>query len=343
MIVTSLAKEIMNDYINIIDNIIKEKSWMFDENGGVEVYVDYNGIDLSKSDLSAILESDSPGDCYQDILCDMAFDYELSYKHELIDEVYEQLKEKLRKQNNELLLKYLCKYEDAICSYIDENTYYYFDERVFNDLKVNLMIDVGNWNYDCSCDNVLNWCGNGTVDDKSSLLWLAKQQGIEQELRDAVEKCYNGDIESGDIEDPTVRSFVEEFENNTSDLSTLTFLLKMDMPDIVEILEKQKEEYNPEYRYNPLDNKESKSYIMIGKNTECGLFDTFRGGGSTLEIVLKKNVKVPIQCIKLTIDGVRRYGYDVDEVYGLVGSCWKESVKTDIQNGKRSVIHRNNN
>lgn len=343
MIVTSLAKEIMNDYINIIDNIIKEKSWMFNEDGGVEIYVDYNGIDLSESDLSAILESDSPRDCYQDILCDMAFDYELSYKHELIDEVYEQLKEKLRKQNNELLLKYLCKYKDAICSYIDENTYYYFDERVFNDLKVNLMIDVGNWNYDCSCDNVLNWCGNGNIDDNSSLLWLAKQQGIEQELRDSIDKYYKREIELCDIDDSIIKSYINEFENDTSDLSTLTFLLKMKLSDIVDILEKQKEEYNPEYRYNPLDNKESKSYIMIGKNTECGLFDTFRGGGSTLEIVLKKNVKVPIQCIKLTIDGVGRYGYDVDEVYGLVGSCWKESVKTDIQNGNRSVIHRNNN
>ena len=342
MVVTSLKQELMKDYTDIIDDIIK-KDRTINDDGGIEIYVDYDGIDLSRSDLSAILESNHPRECFEDILNEMAFDYGCEWKYEVINDVISKLKDRLKERNNKMLIKYFDEYESDIIQYINDSFYYYYDEYDINSLKVNLMIDVGNWNYDCSCDNVLNWCGNGTIDEKSSLLWLAKQQGIEQELRDAVEKCYNGDIESDDIEDTTVRSFVEEFENNTSDLSTLTFLLKMDMPDIVEILEKQKEEYNPEYRYNPLGNKESKSYIVIGKDTECGLFDTFRGGGSTLEIVLKKNVKVPIQCIKLTIDGVGRYGYDVDEVYGLIGSCWKESIKTDIQNGNRSVIYRNNN
>jgi hypothetical protein len=55
------------------------------------------------------------------------------------------------------------------------------------------------------------------------------------------------------------------------------------------------------------------------------LFDTWSGGGSVLEIELEKNVQIPFMYCKFCPDGAKVYGYDIDEVYGLIGSCWKDS------------------
>jgi hypothetical protein len=69
-------------------------------------------------------------------------------------------------------------------------------------------------------------------------------------------------------------------------------------------------------------------YIILDKSVMCGLFSPWQGGGSVLEIELERDVKLPIKYIfDATVDGEKKYGYDVDEVYGLVGSCWSDVVK----------------
>lgn len=59
----------------------------------------------------------------------------------------------------------------------------------------------------------------------------------------------------------------------------------------------------------------------------CGLYDPWSGGGSVLEIELDKDVKLPIKYTIFCVEGCKMHGYDIDEVYGLIGSCWKETIK----------------
>lgn len=81
------------------------------------------------------------------------------------------------------------------------------------------------------------------------------------------------------------------------------------------------------YYSSPRKNENSKSYMVLGKETMCGLYDPWSGGGSVLEIELDKDVKLPIKYAIFCVEGCKMHGYDIDEVYGLIGSCWKETVK----------------
>lgn len=67
--------------------------------------------------------------------------------------------------------------------------------------------------------------------------------------------------------------------------------------------------------------------MVLGKDTTCGLYDSWNGGGSVLEIELDKDVKLPIKYAEICVEGCRMRGYDVNEVYGLIDSCWKHSLK----------------
>ena len=70
--------------------------------------------------------------------------------------------------------------------------------------------------------------------------------------------------------------------------------------------------------------------ITIGKDATIGLFEEYLGTGSLLEIDLEKNLTVSGNNIfKVQFEGVRKgnFGpYTVDQVYGLIGSCWSDCV-----------------
>ena len=186
------------------------------------------------------------------------------------------------------------------------------------------MVDCGNMNTDYTEDNVLNYWGEGVMPELSSIRWLARQQGKEKELEEVLEKYNAEEISYDEIEDKFCKSCIQEFENLTSHMGTMTFLVKMPIMEVVRLIELQNENYLKEHKYDPR-NHPCKSYIELGKETECGLFDTWHGGGSVLEIELEKNVKIPLMYCKFCPDGAKVYGYDVDEVYGLICDCWKDS------------------
>lgn len=203
---------------------------------------------------------------------------------------------------------------------IRENINFFYDEDSFNhDVKVNLLIDCGNVNCDYTCDNVLNYCGNGEIDEHSSILWLARQQGKEKELREAVSMF----MESGgedESSDPFVKSCITEWNNFSSSMGTLTFLTSMRLFDLLDLIGVQN-------KIKKNENKHDSDFIEISKNAVCGLFDPINGGGSVLEIELDKDVKIPIKNLKICPEGCHMAGYDVNEVYGLVDYAWGDCYK----------------
>ena len=159
--------------------IIKDMYYL-NEDGGMEIYTDYRDRELSSDFIKKILDHKNPREAFQDELCEWAMDYAIEYGE---DELEKDIRKELTEEEEELFTEHF----EEIWDLVRDNTYFYYNSEDFNvDVDVNIMVDCGNWNYDCTCDNVLNWYGNsgdGSIDETSSMLWLAKTQGKATALR----------------------------------------------------------------------------------------------------------------------------------------------------------------
>lgn len=306
--------------------IIKGFSYV-NKDGGIEIYTDYRDRQLSRRTISDIMNEDNPMEIFEEILNDWAMDYSINYGEEYLEK---DIKDELTDEEIELFNEN----SEEMWDMIRENTYFYYDEKDFNnDINVNIMVDCGNENYDYSCDNVLNWycnLGNGNIPAESSMLWLAKTQGKATALRKACKQQHRDDgyyVGRERESDKFIESCIQELENLTSNMGTVTFLVKMKLFQLFDLIEIQKKEYDKNGKYDPRKNEKSKSYIVLGKETMCGLYDSWSGGGSVLEIELDKNVKLPVKYAVFCVEGCKMHGYDINEVYGLIDDCWKETIK----------------
>lgn len=311
---------------NRVMEIIKGISWI-NEDGGIEIYTDYRDRELSDITIKEIMNASNPREVFEEILNDWAMDYAIDYGE---DDLERSIKEKLTEEE----IKLFEENSEEMLEMMRENTYFYYDEKDFNnDVYVNIMVDCGNANYDYTCDNVLNWYGNsgdGIIPTESSMLWLAKTQKKAIALRNACKYVHRNDgyyVDRVKNNDKFIESCIQEFENLTSHMGTVTFLVKMSLFQLFDLIELQKKEYDEKGKYDPRDNEKSKSYIVLGKETMCGLYDAWGGGGSVLEIELNNDVKLPIKYCVFCVDGCKMLGYDIGDVYGMCKSAWKKTMK----------------
>ena len=298
---------------------IIETNELPNEDGGIEMYLDYRDT-LSNSTLYDIMTADNPREYFYEWLSDCEIEGRCYYEDELSKEI--------RKELSDEEIELFEENEDELRDWFNENWYFYYDSDHYNEtVKVNIMLDTGNLNYDCTCDNILNYCGDGEIDKNSSILWLARQQMKVIPLRKAVKESLRNDIVPNDY-GKFITSCIEELENLPSHIATLTFLVHMKLFDYFELREAMESEkkLNDSYIF---EERKGKGNLTLSKDTMCGLFDVWSGGGSLLEIKLEHNVVLPIKCIwKAEIEtGKSQYGYSVDSVYGLVGSAWDGEVE----------------
>ena len=311
----------MESLQNKIKEIIEKKERP-NEDGGIEMYLDYRDT-LSDFTLYDIMTADNPRETFNELIGDWTVDGAVYYEDELEKEIRDNLTEDEEVFFDENF--------DKLRDWFHEHYYYYYDDNHYNEtVKVNIMLDTGNCNYDFTRDNILNYCNYYSNEGKdlkdSSIFWLAKQQKKATLLRKAIKEVLNG--EDIKFEDKFIESTIEELENLPSHMATLTFLVNMPLFDYFDLREAMaaEEKLNDSY---VLEDRKGKGTITISKDTMCGLFDVWSGGGSLLEIELDKDVVLPIKCIwKAEIEtGKSQYGYSVDSVYGLVGSAWDGTVK----------------
>ena len=295
---------------------IIDKTQYPNENGGIEMYLDYRDT-LENSTLYDIMTADNPRETFDELISDWTFDGSLYYQ----DELEKEIKNNLTEDETDFFNEHF----DELNEWFQENYYFYYDAEHYNEtVKVNIMLDTGNCNYDFTRDNILNYCNyysNGGKDLKdSSILWLAKQQKKAGLLREA--------IKGNQTDDKFINSCIQELENLPSHMATLTFLVNMKLFDYFELREamESEKELNDSY---VLEDRKGKGTITISKDTMCGLFDVWSGGGSLLEIELPNDLKIPLKaifCAEIET-GKSEYGYSVDNVYGLVGSAWDGEIK----------------
>lgn len=104
--------------------------------------------------------------------------------------------------------------------------------------------------------------------------------------------------------------FYQELKNSCCGANNLIILGKIDLQDFIDV--------------------ESPKYIVFPKGTYLGLYSSFQGGGSLLEMKLIKDTKFRLgQIGKSKYDSLnivtdtKDNGYDTDTVYGLTSQCYK--------------------
>lgn len=150
----------------------------------------------------------------------------------------------------------------------------------------------------------------------NALSYLVNQQGH------SVEEVY------GNSDNTFIRSVREEIDENSSEaMSELCALVRMDGQQMLDFIEKR---------------DAAKDSLVLPKDyATMGIFNQWAGCGGMLDIQLEKDAVLPLSMVRdFQIEGVRdsdhRRGYTVNEVYGLVGSCWhplsyREGIETDVK------------
>lgn len=305
--ITALTKEqIVEKLISIleIDTYLQkgEDGCFYDE-----IYADYTDT-LQNDTIKKILESEHPRDKYYELLNSWYFDSD----HEHYNEIFDIIKKHL---NNDDIC--YCEHKDFIDDWVHENVYfnYPYDHYLKQNVCLNIMVDTGDANYDFTWNQLFGFYRDedATLDDLqySSLVWLMRQQGYSDVAIAKFIKNY--DEQDNEQDSKLFASIYQECSNTTTAMNTLTFLVEMTLGEAINLHE--------------LLAAKNKGFLIIGKDTACGLYDPWNGAGGMLEINLEKDVKLPLNLIESALpDGCR--GYGIDSIYGICRSFWKgNSVK----------------
>ena len=200
----------------------------------------------------------------------------------------------------------------------------------FVDIKHNLLRQINKDEFEIMKADAEKW-GNEIHKPDNALVWLVEQQGYTlEELSDVymefnkfLNEASNKPLQYSDVyknfkenHSPFLTSVCQELDNHTYEMGCLTILFKSNL-----------EEYCAICEFDNETKERAPKEIVFSKDTEIGIFNPWNGSGGPLEIELEKDIVLPTELIwELQIEGVKPdFGYTVDDVYGLVGSCWKEA------------------
>ena len=318
----------MTDKIeNVIHDIIKSKYGFCREENGCfiyEMYADYRD-EIDDKTAVRILEADMPLEEFWNMLEEAYQEEQWRLEDELFDEIIEQL---TTLDDGEILIEFDESEKEEIREIMNEYISFEYpaDHYLDKKIKVNIMTDTGDGNYDYALNPAIYPCYYGEYnaypDDKASIVWLARQQGYNK-------RQFRKAMREGDISNPKgfLESVRQELANLPSHMATLTFLVEMKLRDLIELNRLIHLQDRNGIMYDARKNPYC-GYIVLDKTTMTGLYNPWNGGGSVLEIELEKDVRLPIRFIRSALPDVRvHYEYPVGEVYGMCGSAWKDTVK----------------
>lgn len=317
---TDLIKQIVRE---TIEN--KMCAWQKKPDGYYheEIYADYRD-EMEDSTLKEIMKSEDPEQTFYEKMFEWYQDAEWEIERNLLEAVVASIETAAPTETYD---------EDEIKDEIRElvSIDYPYEHFLKQEFCVNIFVDTGDGNYDyvlnCVYPHYNGRCGE-TIDDKASILWLARQQGYTKtDLNKALRK--------GDIKDPHgfLESMRQEVINHGSHMAILTFLARMTLEKIFELNELLKLQDRNGHFYDA-EKRPYCGYILIDKKAECGLYDPWGGGGSILELQLEKDVRLPIRFIRsATVDGGD--GCSIRNVYGTDSSIYREDVVKKIHAPKK--------
>lgn len=293
--IKELEKEIESIIENWSTEIQKEDNKYF-----LPIERDYNDkIDLD--DIQKILDSDDPMTTFYSIIDEAYCGYGYEVKRNFIEEVIETLESNLDidiEDDSEILKDYL---DNRIIEQYPCNEY------LEQQIPVNLIVDTGDANYDFGLNTDISYLEE-KIDNKSSMLWLAKTQGISK--RGVYKLLCSESLEN---KSPFEKSYYEEIINAGDTMNALTFFINISLKDLINLQYKK-------------DNKENYA-LIIDKSTTAGLVDYWYGAGSLTNITLNRDILIPSEFIdSIDIDGNRGV-YSVSDIYGYTDDFWDGEIR----------------
>ncbi len=217
-------------------------------------------------------------------------------------------------------LRNFWEHEDDFNEWVSENVEFVPENKVSGEVLFSLYVDMGDANYEYSKNNFQNVEDN---DEFSSALWLTNQQGYSQSQLSA---AINNEIY---LDSKYLETAAEELHNSTSSLGKLGFFVRMNLDEAVDFAEKVFTAQLDPDAYTP-EKRGGEGFVVLPKDSNCGIIDSVYGGGSLLGIQLEKEVKIPLKNLMLETD-YNPSGYGVGQIYGRDQDLWHELSSLDIK------------
>lgn len=317
------ADEVISEALDDIYYYCKKNDGLYH----MDIYADYRD-GLSEREACIIAIGKNPYDTLESKMRDFYSYTEYEQKSSLVSE----------------LLKYAAEKRGLYPDGASPEEYEYFEQSVEDSVVwdypteyflkqkfcVNIFMDTGDGNYDYTLNSVYPcWYGKfgERINDKSSLLWLARQQGYTKtQLWEELKK--------GDMSEPKgfLQSCRVELANLPSHMSLVSFFVMMSLKELIELNRCiNVQERNGKF----FDSSKNPycGYTILSKDVMAGLYDPWTGAGSVLELELERDVRIPNRLIRSAVpDGFD--GYSVRNVYGLCESAWMENGVKKIHTPK---------
>ena len=302
-----------------IFDLLRSSFYLHENSDGTftgEIYADYRDK-MDRRTAIEICEDNQPMAMFDAVMDEWYDDCAWEYRNDVRREVARKLAESRPKG--------LTSEEESLLDEIMEECVYYnypSDHYLKQEFYVNVMLDTG----DANSDYVLNsvypcWYGKygARIDDKASIVWLARSQGYTKtQLAEA--------LKEGDMVNP--KGFLEsmrvELANLPSHMSIVTFLVRMSLRDLISV--------NEALHYRKANGHGTKrrpncGYMVVGKDTMTGLYSPWDGGGSVLEVELERDVKIPFSVVHSILPDGGEGRYSIENAYGMCGSAWRDTIK----------------
>jgi len=303
----------INDIIDVHAYLQVDKNGYYHD----ELYADYRDK-FEERTIVEMFKAQNPREKFYESLD--FFDYECDCRDELIKMIKEHF------NDNGIALNF-DKYEDYIRDWVNENIYYTYpyDHYLKQDVYIDIIVDTGDANYDYTKNELFGckYSDKGLSDkEESALVWLMQQQGYGMDaITDFVE---NKNMQGSTL----LESIYQECINTTTCMNALAFFVKITLREAFDLHDYVNNIRLTENGYEKIsDDPGEPCEITLTKDTACGLYDTWNGAGSVLDIKLEKDVVLPMKYIDSALpDGSR--GCSITSIYGMSGSFWTDNSLT---------------
>ena len=170
---------------------------------------------------------------------------------------------------------------------------------------------------------------------------IEKAELLSEELFDLLNKKYKTIRNTAAFQKMScLDSILDESRESTTHMNALTFCVKMPFKQALQIQEikNREQEYNKSYYAHE---RTGNSFIVLDKNTTCGLYDSWNGAGGQFGIQLVNDIKLPIKYIfSMDIDGA--LGYSIKSIFSREEDMWVNHSIKDIVEQKPDITHNKN-
>ena len=305
-----LEEELYTEIKTAIDKYIEKNGNSFD------LYADYNDT-LSADTIAEIFNADRPLDAYYDIIGEWDWFENADEDYDRIFDALE-LADEVKEENKDVIMEMI---RDSIYYNIP---YDHFDATVGFDVYLN---DPEGANVDYS-ENFLELSDDDEPDENgdvqhtvlgvnSTIKALLKTQGYTE--KDFID--YYNENKTGNA---FLTSLKEEIDEATYPYGQIVFLGEASILDMAKAIQ-------------------DRATITVPVKCVCGITEAGQGSGSSLDIKLEKPVTGQICDMTQTKheDGTFEvyykdgYHYNVDEINGLVATCWQHKIEIADKEGDK--------